>query len=293
MLMNAIDVAERYFAAWNDQDPKALLSVFTEDGTYCDPTTSGELTGAAIAANAQALWQSFPNLSFEIVSHAKAGPEIVVAEWLMKGTNLGEFRGLPSTGKCVSLPGADFIRVDGDKVRSVTGYFDTRAISEQLGLQVVVQPYALGPFSFGTSTSVQTGKKVARGAFSITQLVNDSEDELLETRNRTRDTAKEMMQMEGFIGLVTARIGGRGVTIAAWESADQVRQMMRSKAHGQAMERFFAGSLASSANTSVWAPERINTTWVRCAACRKMNNYEKAAGACACGEQLPEPAPYW
>jgi len=131
------------------------------------------------------------------------------------------------------------------------------------------------------------------GAFSITQLFNGTDDEVLETRNRVRDVASEMLSMEGFIGLVTARIGGRGVTIAAWERPDNVKQMRYSKAHGQAMERLFAGALATSAYTSIWAPDRVNATWVRCNACRKVSDFEKAAGACSCGERLQEPAPYW
>jgi hypothetical protein len=62
---------------------------------------------------------------------------------------------------------------------------------------------------------VQTGKKVKPGAFSITQLINGTDDEVLETRDRVRDVASEMQSMEGFIGLITARIGGCGVTVAA------------------------------------------------------------------------------
>lgn len=291
--MNAIDIANRYFAAWNRRDAQALLSTFAESGTYRDPTIPGELTGAAIAENAQTLWRAFPNLVFEILSVAETRPGRVAAEWVMTGTNDGEFRGLPATNKSISLPGADFITVECDTIQSVTGYFDTRTIPEQLGLQVVIQPNAIGPFMFGTSTAVQTDKKVKPGAFSITQLTNDTEDEVLETRGRTRDIAKELMTMEGFIGVVIARIGGRGVTIAAWERPDQPQQMMRNKSHGQATERFFAGALVSSGYTSVCTPDHVNATWVRCNACKKVSDFEKVAGTCPCGERLPEAPPYW
>ncbi|MGI8740753.1 MAG: ester cyclase [Gammaproteobacteria bacterium] len=291
--MNAIDVANQYFDAWNRHDPDALADVFAPSGTYRDPTTAGELTGAAITANATSLWAAFPDLSFEIISAAEARPGVIAAEWIMRGTNAGEFLGLPATRKTVTLPGADFITVENDRVRAVTGYFDTRAIPEQLGLQVVVQPYALGPFSFGVSTSVQSGSKAKPGAFSVTQLMSLSDESMQEIRQMSRETAGEMMKMKGFIGLVTARIGERAITISAWERPDDSRQLMRSEAHGAAMQRFFAGASASSAYTSVWAPARINTLWVRCNACLKMNNADTSAGVCACGERLPEPAPYW
>jgi hypothetical protein len=44
---------------------------------------------------------------------------------------------------CV-LPGAELIEVADDQIRSVQGYFDQRAIVEQLGLQVIDPGYSLG-----------------------------------------------------------------------------------------------------------------------------------------------------
>jgi hypothetical protein len=72
------------------------------------------------------------------------------------------------------------VKTEGDKVRSVQGYFDSRAVLEQLGLQVVVQSKAIGPFSFGTSILAQTGKNIKPGAFSITMLEARSDDEVRE-----------------------------------------------------------------------------------------------------------------
>ena len=76
----------------------------------------------------------------------------------MKGTNTASFNGLPPTNLPVALPGADFIRVEGDRILSVQGYFDGGAVPRQLGLDVIVQPKSIGPFSFGISTRATTGK---------------------------------------------------------------------------------------------------------------------------------------
>ena len=86
-------------------------------------------------------------------------------------------RGNPPTGGTVALPGADFIAVEGDKIRSVQGYFDRRAFVEQLGLQVIVQPRSVGPFSFGSSVRAQSGKRTKPGAFSLTWIQVRSEEE--------------------------------------------------------------------------------------------------------------------
>jgi predicted ester cyclase len=58
----------------------------------------------------------------------------------MKGTNSGSFNALPPTGTAITLPGADFVRVEEDKIRSVQGYFDSISLPRALGLDVIVQP---------------------------------------------------------------------------------------------------------------------------------------------------------
>ncbi|MGC1817044.1 MAG: ester cyclase [Casimicrobiaceae bacterium] len=289
-MMNCLDIASRYFDAWNARDADAIVRTFAGGGTYRDPTT-GEISGDAIGANAMRLWDAFPDLSFEIVSVAESGPGRVVAEWIMKGTNAGSFQGLPPTGRTVSLPGVDVIEIGTDGIRSVKGYFDTRAVPEQLGLQVLVQPHTVGPFSFGMSVAVQSGKKTKPGAFGITTIWN-TDEETEDIRSLTRATATEMLRMDGFIGVTTLRIGGRGVTISAWEKPEHTRQMIRGGTHRQAMQRFWA-DLGKAAYTSVWVPDHINPLWVRCSACRKMSDHEKQAGVCACGQPLPEAPPYF
>src|SRR5215208_5548889 len=137
--MRPTEVARRYIDAWNARTPSEIAGMFLESGTYTDPVTAGPLTGDAIAQYAGNLFSAFPDLSFEITSNGEA-PAGVVLQWIMRGTNSGSLRGLPPTGKTIKLPGIDVIRVSGDKVLSVTGYFGRQTMLEQLGLQVVVQP---------------------------------------------------------------------------------------------------------------------------------------------------------
>src|SRR6185437_13704217 len=144
MSPSPFQTAQNYFDAWNRRDAAAIVACFAEGGTYSDPASGGPLTGPAIGAYAQGLWQAFPDLSLEIVSVAGNDSGMVSAEWLMKGTNHGSMMGLPPTGKSISLPGADFIRVEGDKIRSVQGYFDSGALPRDLGLDVIVQPKSIG-----------------------------------------------------------------------------------------------------------------------------------------------------
>jgi hypothetical protein len=239
------------------------------------------------------LFSSFPDLSFDIVSAALAGDNVVAAHWVMKGTNTGPFGGGPPTGQSVALPGADFILVEGDKIRSVQGYFDQKTFVEQLGLQVIVQPRAIGPFTFGSSVRWTTGKRTKPGAFSLTCIEVHSEEEANEVRERSRRIGQEMLQMPGFISSANMVIGHRLITTTAWEDAEAPRQLLRGGAHKEAMDRFFGPDFAVAATTMVCVPDRLNPMWVRCPECGQMIDYDQEQGKCKCGQPLPEHPPYW
>jgi steroid delta-isomerase-like uncharacterized protein len=290
--MSVQEAARRYFDAWNARDAKAVLDSLAANGTYSDPTTPGPLSGDDLRTHITGLWQAFPDLAFEIVSQAETGGGRLAAEWLMRGTNTGSFRGLPPTGKSVVLAGADFISTDGSKIETVTGYFDGGAVPRQLGLQIIVQPHHAGPFSFGDSVQVQSGRRDPPGAMAITTLHARDDVQALKVREYSRPSMVEMLDMDGFIGVTTGRIGHRMFTISAWKTPDQPRQLMQGGTHQTSMKPFFAGELAASGFTSVWVPARINPFWVRCDGCGRMSD-GAASDRCSCGAALPEHPSYW
>jgi steroid delta-isomerase-like uncharacterized protein len=291
--MNLLEIARQYFDAWNRRDAHAVLATLSADGTYCDPSTGGRLRGDALTAYMNGLWSAFPDLSFEVASAGIAGENLVAAQWIMRGTNSGSMMGLPPSGKSVTLPGADFIRVSGEKIQTVDGYFDTRAVPEQLGLQVIVQPQEIGPFTFGSATRASTGKNVAPGAFSITVLEGGSAEEARAVGQLSSKIVGEALSMPGFLGFVSATVGRRMMTISAWDGPKDPRQLLAGGSHAEAMKKFFGTELASGGYTSVWVPERINARWVRCESCARMADHERSSGTCSCGKKLPDPLAYW
>lgn len=291
--MSIIDVANRYFDAWDSHDPDAIAATFADGGTYTDPGSGGELTGKAIGEYAASLFSAFPDLSFDIVSLASTGEKSVSAQWVMKGVNSGSFAGGPPTGGSISLPGADFMTIEGEKVKSVQGYFDQRTLVEQLGLQVIVQPYQAGPFQFGSSVRLNVGNRNKPGAISLTWISPRSEEDKNKVSDFTRQIMQELPNTSGFLGVVTAVVGDKMFSITAWDDADAAAKLMEGGTHKKAMNDFFSGNLGSAALTSVWVPERINAMWVRCNSCDQISSYEKNEGKCQCGEILPDPPPYW
>jgi steroid delta-isomerase-like uncharacterized protein len=290
---SALAIAHRYFDGWNRRDASIVLETMGPGGTYSDPQTGGPLGGEPFREYMNRLFASFPDVSFEIASEGLLAPDLVAAQWIMRGTNTGSMMGLPPTGKPVMLHGADFIRVSDGRIRSVEGYFDSRAIPEQLGLQVLVQPRAIGPFTFGRAARVSAGSAAKPGAFSITALRSrDAADEAA-VSDRTRRISTELLGMKGFISLVTAVCGDRMLTITAWEHPEDPRQLMKGGEHGDAMKQFFGKDLGGGGYTAVFVPERINAMWVRCPDCQKMVDYATSQGACGCGATLPQPLAYW
>ena len=291
--MNPVEIAQQYFDAWNRRDADAVLATFGPGGTYCDPVSGGRLSGAALKGYVSGLWSAFPDLNFEIASKGLAGENLIAAQWIMHGTNSGSMMGLPPTGKSVTVHGADFIRVADGKIQTVDGYFDSRAVPDQLGLQVLVQPQELGPFAFGNATRAWPGKNIKPGAFSITVLEARSPEEIRAVEQMSPGIIGDMMSMQGFLGWVGVTVGRRMMTISAWESAKDPRQMLTGGKHADSMKQFFGKEISSGGFTSVWVPERINARWVRCGVCDRMMDHERNAGTCSCGGKLADPLPYW
>jgi len=290
--MSALDAAQRYFDAWNRRDPDAIVASLTADGTYLDPNLPAPLGGPALAGYATSLFTGFPDASFEIGDHFES-QNGVTAEWVMRATNSGPFGGAPPTGATVELPGIDVIAVENDRVRSVRGYFDRRGFLEQLGLQVVVQPVAMGPVRFGTSVYMQLGKPTRPAAVSLTWIDARDAGEAGQVEAVTRDEVlPELAAMPGFLSTLLARAGDRLFTVSAWEDGEAPRQLMSSDGHRAAMRHFFQKNLGTAVHTAVWTVHHSNPLWVRCPGCEQVRDYDAGEGLCGCGHPLPQ-VPLW
>jgi steroid delta-isomerase-like uncharacterized protein len=282
---------QKYFDAWNRHDGRAISAAFAPGGTYADAVTGGPLSGDKIAEYAEGLWQAFPDLHFELDGPPATIGEIVYMPWKMQGTNNGPFNGLPATGKTISTVGIDVVRSSSTGLISVVGYFDSKAVPDQLGLQVVMQPHSIGPFTFGVSTRVVSGRNSTPEAFAVTSLEPRTPDEAQEIRQLARETLKEMLELEGFIAATTVTCGNRQMTFTAWEKNEHIKQMLNVTSHREAMQRFYSPQLAQGAIVSVWQLPSVRG-YYRCQECGKMNRLSPGTGRCDCGAALKMPS-FW
>ncbi len=284
-------IVDRYVAAWSQRDQAALVNCFVEGGLYSDPV-AGELSGSAIGVYAAGLFAAFPDLTIEPIGTSTMAGRTIAFEWRMRGTNNGPYRGLPATGKSIDLPGVDVLEVDGDRIRSLRGYFDTRAVPEQLGLQVIVQLQSIGPFQWGTSTRFTSGSTATPGVFAVTSIEPRSDQEVEQIRNLARQVAMDMLRMEGFISATLITCGNRQMTFTAWEKPEQVRQIYASSVHKEAMNKFYSPDLAAGGVFGMMRPDRISNTLVRCAQCGSMVELKPDVLTCACGAPV-ERRSFW
>ena len=109
-------VAEDYIALWNETDGtrrQALLAAtWTPAASYVDPLMKGA-GHAEIDGLIAAVQQRFPAFQFTLLGGADGYGEVARFSWALG----------PKGGAAI-VKGTDFVRRDGDKIASVTGFLD-------------------------------------------------------------------------------------------------------------------------------------------------------------------------
>jgi steroid delta-isomerase-like uncharacterized protein len=122
-----IDGAVAAFHAGNasyDVVPLAFLNPPGQEMTHPTPED--------VQQHLTSLTSAFPDLELvpERVHHA---PDAVIVEGRSRGTQLGEFMGLPPSGRRMDVRACVVYRFDGDRMTNETVYFDLATQLRQLG----------------------------------------------------------------------------------------------------------------------------------------------------------------
>jgi steroid delta-isomerase-like uncharacterized protein len=129
---------DRYNAAWNDHDVKAIVSMHTDDSVFENHTTGDVNIGKdAIGKAITGIFGVFPDLNFEARSQY-IREDLVVQEWTARGTHGGTMTRsgveVPPTGKKVEYRGMDVIPIRDNLVARKDVYSDGVTLLRQLGL---------------------------------------------------------------------------------------------------------------------------------------------------------------
>jgi hypothetical protein len=141
----------------------------------------------------------------------------------------------------------------------------------------------VGPASFGTSVHIESRRRGRPGAFSITWIDTRSDAEAEQVQEVTRtQIIPHLVQLDGFMGLLAARVGHRLFTVTAWERPDQPRQLAVSGPHHAAADRVLHGGFSLGGQAGVWTPHHASPVLVRCS-CGKLINLDDGSKTCVCG----------
>jgi len=128
------EIATSWLRAMNEHNVGKMSSLCWEDAVGDEIASPPPADGREqIAYNYSELFTAYPDCAAEVLN-IFSGQNQVLAEVQWTGTNKGDFRGTPATGKFVDIKIAYIFNIDGGKIRRITEYYDGAMLARQMGL---------------------------------------------------------------------------------------------------------------------------------------------------------------
>ena len=132
-----IKLARENVEAYNTGDWQRLKAPLASDVVYDEVGSQRRMQGADQLVEAYQGWkQALPD-GKGTIRNAFASGNSVAIEVTWTGTQTGPLVGpggtIPPSGKSMSLPGAQLITFQGDKIKELHQYFDLMTLLQQLG----------------------------------------------------------------------------------------------------------------------------------------------------------------
>lgn len=129
-----VAVAKNWLQGMNEHNVDKMSSLCWEDAIGEEIADPPPVKGREkIASNYRELFTAFPDCKCEILN-IFSGQDQVLAEVRWTGTNKGDFRGTPATEKFVDVKIAYIFKIDSEKIRKITEYYDGAILAKQMGL---------------------------------------------------------------------------------------------------------------------------------------------------------------
>ena len=116
-------------AYWEEDD----IGMVAEDAVYTLMSTGEQARGRAAV---ERLLHRFYRGSFNAIGVLKnqiIADGQAVWEGEMTGTHIGDFEGIPATGRVISVPLCVVYSLEADRIKTANIYFDVRTVLRQLG----------------------------------------------------------------------------------------------------------------------------------------------------------------
>ena len=145
-MANVIEIAKAAVIAYNEKDWSKAKDILAADAVYDEKGTNRRLQGASEIIEAWQGWaKAFPDSKATIVREFASG-DTAVLELLWKGVHTGPLQTptgtIPASNKPIEMPACQVVRVEGDKVKSASHYFDMLTMLTQIGVAGAVKTAA-------------------------------------------------------------------------------------------------------------------------------------------------------
>ena len=120
--------------AYAQDKPEIVDEVFDSEVVCHDPNSETGLMQGAEALKGEIGWLRgvFPDVTFTVEDQTAEG-EKVTTRWTMRGTQQGEFFGVPASGRQVEMSGINIDRFEGGKLVEEWTSYDMLGAMRQIG----------------------------------------------------------------------------------------------------------------------------------------------------------------
>jgi steroid delta-isomerase-like uncharacterized protein len=138
MLAENRKITERSTNLWNTGNLSIADEIFTTGYTHHDPARPDVRDLKDLKEWLVEVRASLPDLHVTIEDVVAEGDK-VVTRWFSTGTNLGEYGGIPPTGKKATWTGMTITRFEAGKMAESWWNYDSLGLMQQLGLIPAMQ----------------------------------------------------------------------------------------------------------------------------------------------------------
>ena len=145
-MANVIEIAKAAVIAYNEKDWNKCKDILAADAVYDEKGTHRRIQGADEIIEAWQGWaKAFPDSKATFVREFASG-DTAVLELVWKGVHTGPLQTptgtIPPSNKPIEMPACQVVRVEGDKVKSASHYFDMLTMLTQIGATGAVKTAA-------------------------------------------------------------------------------------------------------------------------------------------------------
>ena len=157
-----IAVVEQHIRLENEHDLEGVLRTFGDSARYDDEPWGEHYTGRnGVREFYEQLMKALPDLEIA-VQRRHVAEDAVLVEVVIRGTHLGDWRGLPATGRRVEFPLCGVYTFDADdRLAGERIYYDRGCVLRQLGVFHEPQS-ALGQISIVVTHPITIARALIR-----------------------------------------------------------------------------------------------------------------------------------